>query len=322
MDPLPKFDHLAAIRPGLASGSGAASSNRRLELELLELRRELAESTTLGRRLSSIFERAPVAIFIKSFEGVYLHANPTTAAVLGRDLDELIGRTDEELFGEAIALELRDIDQYVVTTNRPFRYEARRMTERGERVFQTTKWPWTGDDGQTSAIIAMSRDITEQKNAEDYYEIQSTVSRTLQESGSVDAALRLLHRRMREIFRADISFLYQSDEAKRLVMVEHDVARPGFGEALIEHLSEPVAAASFDLSRASVRATLDGGARLDLANRSGLSVAIAIPIDTTHGHAVVEIMAAEARLGTVRFLETLDEARLRLNLFAQLHSRI
>lgn len=320
--PIPTADLSPSDRPSLRAGSTSDTLVVKHELEMVELRRELAEWKTLGRRLSSIFERAPVGIFIKNFDGVYLHANPTAASVLQRGLDQLIGSSDEELFGSAAAQEIRDIDQYVVTTSRPFRYEARRMTSGGERVFQTTKWPMNDEEGGTSAIIGMSRDITDQKYAEEYYRLQSSVSATLQASIGVDEALRTLLLRVREVFSADIAFLWSSDEgASKFEVVTHALDRPGFGAKLIEHSASEGPGQTPELDSCTVASIDPHTPRQELAEEAGLKLRMTLPIRHGTGASVIEILDSELRSPSEPLLQNLEEARRRINQFARLLAR-
>ncbi len=321
VDPISKSLISSSDRPSRQSGSSPETRAVRQELDLIELRRELAEWKLLGRRLSSIFERAPVGIFIKDFDGVYLHANPTAASVLQRDLEQLIGSSDEDLFGSVAAQEIRDIDQYVATTSRPFRYEARRVTAAGERVFQTTKWPMTDEAGRTSAIIGMSLDITDQTYADEYYRLQSGVSETLQASSSVDQALRSLLPRIRDVFRADIAFLWSLSDQNKLEMVAHDLDRPGFATDLTEESAAVALDPPTDLDSCSITTIEDESPRLVFARQAGLALRFMLPVREGTRFSVIEVMARDSRFPSERLVQNLEEARRRISQFARLVTR-
>jgi two-component system, sensor histidine kinase and response regulator len=114
-----------------------------------------------GDRLQGILEHTTALISVKDRDGRYVLVNREWQAVCGLGAEAALGRTDEELFGAAVALTMRGTDQDVLRTGRTTEYE----TEHGERCYHTLKFPLIGPDGAPYAVALMSTDATERKRA-------------------------------------------------------------------------------------------------------------------------------------------------------------
>lgn len=282
-------------------------------IEIARLRAELAAARTQARHLSTIFERAPMAIFVKDLDGRYVDGNPTAASMLGRTIEELMSLDDEDLFGSEAALEIRDIDQYVTTTNRPFRYEARRYTPQGERVFQTTKWPRLDDRNETIGIIAMSREVTDDKYAREYYALQSAIAGVDSIDSPEHDRMSLLSHAVRSALASDLAILWSDPSGNAPEVVHHSAVRPGFGESLLRASSEGWILQALQSEHPLVRPTASSDdARLRAAANAGLFTVFTIPIRSSAHDGIIECFTSERRAGTRRFLENLREASLRI----------
>lgn len=117
-------------------------------------------------KLEAIVEHAPEPIFIKDLKGRYLLVNPAAAIAFGRPSDEILGRTDAEIFPAEMAQRFTETDRSVLDWRAPHTVED--LVGRGptERVYQTTKFPYCSPTGELLGLIGISRDITEQKRVE------------------------------------------------------------------------------------------------------------------------------------------------------------
>lgn len=107
------------------------------------------------------------AIYVKDLNLRYTIINPSGAQYFSRSPEEIIGKTDIDLFGEEVGQEIRDIDLYVMMQSAPFTYESTRDYTIGRRTVHTTKIPYRGADGEMVGLIGISRDITERKAMEE-----------------------------------------------------------------------------------------------------------------------------------------------------------
>jgi PAS domain S-box-containing protein len=58
-----------------------------------------------------VIEGTTDVVFVKDLEGRYLLMNPAGADYLGRTLDQIVGRTDEELYTPELAARIRETDR-------------------------------------------------------------------------------------------------------------------------------------------------------------------------------------------------------------------
>lgn len=126
------------------------------------------ERTLLERELllGSIIENTSDAIFYKDRQGRYLLANSATLRAVGRGADEVIGKTDEEIFpGESAAI-IRGNDRQVLESGSSLMSEERLATAYGDTFWQANKSPLFDGDGKVLGVVGISRNITELKQAE------------------------------------------------------------------------------------------------------------------------------------------------------------
>jgi PAS domain S-box-containing protein len=126
-----------------------------------------------GQLLSAVVGGTPDHVFVKDHGGRYLLCNPSLAAMFGLRVDEVIGRTNEELglvarsILTAEASEARGIvDRRVIAEGVPVSSEDIFFGREHQRVFHVTKAPYRDEQGRVVGVIGISRDITERKEAE------------------------------------------------------------------------------------------------------------------------------------------------------------
>jgi PAS domain S-box-containing protein len=133
--------------------------------ERREAEAELRETTAL---LSSLLTCIPDIVFFKDREGVYLGCNPEFARLVGRDVADVTGATDRELFGVEVASFFRTNDAAMMSSGQPRHNEEWIEYPDGSRVLvDTLKAPLRDADGHIIGLLGVSRDITARKGAED-----------------------------------------------------------------------------------------------------------------------------------------------------------
>lgn len=125
---------------------------------------ELRESNTL---LGSVIEGTSDAVFLKDAWGRYLMVNSTAAKIMGRPPEEITGRNDAEIFPEAVAGPLMEMDRQVMTSGLTRKFEETFTVEGAERTFYSTKAPYRDHGGRVAGVIGVSSDITELKKTEE-----------------------------------------------------------------------------------------------------------------------------------------------------------
>jgi PAS domain S-box-containing protein len=106
-------------------------------------------------------------IFAKDREGRILMVNPAVLRVLGLSREEVLGRNDIVLFGEADdAARIRQGDQQVIETGEPITLEQSRSSAAGLQTFLVTKSPLRDEHGEILGVVGVATDITEHKRAQ------------------------------------------------------------------------------------------------------------------------------------------------------------
>ncbi len=112
-------------------------------------------------RLQGILDHTTTSITVKDREGRYLLANAEFLRLSGRTEDQVVGRTDEELFSEAMAANNRVTDVEVLRTGKVKEFER----EAGGRTYHIVKFPLKHPDGSVYGTATMGTDITDRKRA-------------------------------------------------------------------------------------------------------------------------------------------------------------
>ncbi len=117
--------------------------------------------------ISSQLDSIPDIIFYKDVNGVYLGCNPPFAEFVGWSRDEIIGKTDYDLFTKEIADFFRKHDKLMLDLQKPRQNEEWITYPDGREILiDTLKTPYWGPDGTLIGLLGISRDITERKKAE------------------------------------------------------------------------------------------------------------------------------------------------------------
>lgn len=116
--------------------------------------------------LHSILESIPDIVFVKDFQGRYIMLNPAFAHFFGKPIEELIGKDDIELL-PSTAHQIREKDLKIMTVGVAETFEELIRNNGHSQTFLTTKSPWRNPQGNIIGLIAISRNITERKQAEE-----------------------------------------------------------------------------------------------------------------------------------------------------------
>jgi PAS domain S-box-containing protein len=117
--------------------------------------------------LHGVIQGTTDVVFVKDLEGRYLLMNPAGASYLDRPLDQIVGRTDEDLYSPDLAARIRETDRDVSDTGQIHVYETTDVIASSRRIFLTTKGPFRDGSGRLVGVFGISRDITERKRLED-----------------------------------------------------------------------------------------------------------------------------------------------------------
>lgn len=115
--------------------------------------------------LRAITDAITDPLFVKDCEGRYLFVNAATCVVFGRPANEVLGRTEAELWPENAAM-LQEHDQQVMQTKQRLTVEYVIHSGGVSRTFQSTKTPLLNETGDLVGLVGIAHETTEQNIAE------------------------------------------------------------------------------------------------------------------------------------------------------------
>ncbi|OYW30894.1 MAG: hypothetical protein B7Z47_02745, partial [Chthoniobacter sp. 12-60-6] len=148
--------------------------------------------------LRSITDHSADLIFIKDCDSRLLFINPTGVRMGNLDHEQVIGRTDLEIFPDdpEQAAAFMAADQRVMTSLLPETIEEEVRSPEGKSfVLLTTKTPRLDAEGKVIGVVGISRDITERKRAEG--ELRLAAQRAEEASRAKDDFLAALSHELR-----------------------------------------------------------------------------------------------------------------------------
>jgi PAS domain S-box-containing protein len=111
--------------------------------------------------ITTLMDSIPDIIFYKDLDGVYRGGNKAWAALAGKPLDQLIGKTDTDLFPEDLATLFRTKDLEMLASKATRRNEEWVVYPDGHRaLIDTLKTPWVDESGNLLGVLGICRDIT------------------------------------------------------------------------------------------------------------------------------------------------------------------
>ncbi|PQJ96680.1 PAS domain S-box protein [Chromatium okenii] len=133
--------------------------------------------------VATLLDATPDLVFFKDLQGVYLGCNPMFAKFVGRSREEILGKTDFELFKKPVAEAFRAYDQQMLKALMPRRNEEWCTFPNGRQaLFDTLKTPYWDVNGKLAGVLGLSREITDRWRAEEQLRESETNLRAFFES--------------------------------------------------------------------------------------------------------------------------------------------
>jgi PAS domain S-box-containing protein len=129
-----------------------------------EAERALRESQA---HLQAILDNCPAMIFLKDPDGRYLQVNPQFERTFDLTTEQVLSRTDAEIFSPELAAAFRATDRIALEAGGPLEFEESAIYASGPHTYLVHKFPLQDSSGNVYAVGGISTDITARKRAED-----------------------------------------------------------------------------------------------------------------------------------------------------------
>jgi len=137
-----------------------AKAMQRADHSIHQSAQALIQSESL---LNDVLDHSPAVIFIKDIHGKYILINKRFSDLFHISTQQVVGKSDTDLFDDALVKQLHQHDVQVIEQNKALMLEECIPDDRGERFYYSLKFPLRDEKGQIYAVCGIATDITEQK---------------------------------------------------------------------------------------------------------------------------------------------------------------
>lgn len=141
-------------------------SNRSLEAEVAERKSAQELLRESQQRLSAILDNSFAVIYLKDAQGRYLLVNRRYETLFHVERDNVLGKTDRDIFPPLVAAAFRANDERALRSLDALTIEEIAPQDDGLHTFISVKFPLRDTDGTAYGVCGISTDITERKRAE------------------------------------------------------------------------------------------------------------------------------------------------------------
>src|SRR4030067_1302383 len=117
-------------------------------------------------RLKAITDNSTAVIYVKDLSGRYILVNRRYETLFHVKREDMIGKTDYDMFPKEMADVYRANDNKVVETGAPIEFEETALHDDGIHTYISLKFLLHGSSGKPYATCGISTDITERKRIE------------------------------------------------------------------------------------------------------------------------------------------------------------
>ena len=171
-----------------------------------KLKKELEQSE---ERYDSFINRNSDMMFMKDENRRYVVANDMFCKIMNKSREELIGLTDDQIFGKETADKYRDYDIRVMTKGEILNYDE----ANNDKITETTKFP-INLGTERIGVGAIIRDVTIRFKKREMQDVLLYLSRLSLLDHDLNTFLSKVHFHMKRVIKADNFYiaLYHKDE--------------------------------------------------------------------------------------------------------------
>jgi len=152
---------------------GEVAGFRGISRDVTERRKMEEALRESEERLKDFFDNASGVVWVKDVDGRFLKINSHAAAVIGRPVEDFIGRTVTELYPGSHGDAYADNDRRVIESGAAMEFEETLELADGLHTFVSVKFPVRDSTGTIYGVGAICTDITEKKRLEDLLHVKS-----------------------------------------------------------------------------------------------------------------------------------------------------
>jgi len=177
---------------GKARSAQDEAQRLRAQLEAEIAVRERAEAAVGESRdlLQAVTDNTTAVIYVKDLEGRYLMVNRRYLDIFRLQREEVIGKTDHDLWPKALADAFRSMDQRVAAAGQALVEEEVAPHDDGPHPYISVKSPLRDRQGEVCGVFGISTDVTETKRAEAALRESEAQTRSIID-GALDAVITM-----------------------------------------------------------------------------------------------------------------------------------
>ncbi len=156
---------LEIVKAPVRNSEGAVVGIVGVSRDISERKQAEAALRKSEEQLRAVLDAIPDRAWLKDAQGRYLAVNRSIQEFFGLPEDEIVGKTVDDLYPADMRQLVKDEEAKILSTLRSTRNE--RQFGPSKRWYETIKTPILGADGFAAGLVAISRDVTDRKQAED-----------------------------------------------------------------------------------------------------------------------------------------------------------
>jgi PAS domain S-box-containing protein len=199
------------------------SQSEALKQSHAQLEERIRERTGL---LHAVIDNSPAIIAVKNLDGRYVLVNEKFSEMFHRTQDEVVGKTNQELFERAVADALAPMQERATRSAKALTEEEYVPHESGQRIFQSVTCPLRDASGNIYGIVTVSADITERKLAESKQLAQlarlnllGQITTAIGEKLDLRSIYHVVNRSLKERMPVDFACICNYDDASKMLTV-------------------------------------------------------------------------------------------------------